>query len=49
MVGWDLISLYKQVSWNDKVFMVYLLLIFVFSLAKSLRLTWTLGFLSPAN
>ena len=49
MVGWDLISLYKQMSGSDKAFMAYLVLIFVFSLTKSLRLTWTLGFLSPAN
>lgn len=48
-VGWDLISLYKEMSWNDRVFIVYLLLIFVFSLVKSLRLGWKLCFVSPAS
>jgi hypothetical protein len=49
MVGWDLISLYKHMSGNDRVFIVYLMLIFAFSLARSLRLVWRLGFFSPAS
>lgn len=46
---WDPISLYKHMSGNDRVFIVYLMLIFVFSLARSLRLVWRLGFFSPAS
>jgi hypothetical protein len=34
---------------NERVFIVFLMLIFVFSLARSLRLVWRLGFFSPAS
>jgi hypothetical protein len=49
MNRWDPISLYKQMSGNDRVFIVYLVLIFVFSLVRSLRLGWKLWLFSPAN
>jgi hypothetical protein len=49
MNRWDPISLYKQMSGNDRVFIVYLVLIFVFSLVRSLRLGWKLWLFSPAG
>ena len=46
---WDPISLYKQMSRRDRIFIVYLTLISVFSLVRSLRLVWRLGFFSSAS
>ena len=46
---WDPISLYKQMSGRDRIFEVYLTLIFMFSLVRSLRLVWRLGFFSLAS
>lgn len=49
MVGWDLISLYKHMAGNERVFILYLMLILVFSLVRSLRLGWKLWLFSPTG
>jgi hypothetical protein len=49
IVGWDLISLYKHMAGSDRVFILYLMLILVFSLVRSLRLAWKLWLFSPAG
>ncbi len=49
MNRWDPIALYKQMSGNGRVFIVYLVLIFVFSLVRSLRLGCKLWLFSPAG
>jgi hypothetical protein len=45
-VGWDLISLERQMPWEDKAFVLYLVVVLVFSLLRSLRLAWNIWFFS---
>jgi len=48
-VGWDPISVNHQLPWEERVFIVYLALVLVFSLARSPRLEWKLWSFSPAR
>jgi hypothetical protein len=45
-VGWDLISVYRHMSREEKIFVLYLVLVLVFSLLRSWKLARELWFFS---